>query len=91
MTTARMLVTETDLLPYPDDDWTAIVKVYLVGDAIESWQVEAFVLHRRGQPSRRFSAANVEAPLPALARRLQAEVGIWLNANRARIAREETG
>lgn len=91
MTTARMVVTETDLLPYPDDDWTAIVKVYLAKDAIESWHVEAYVLHRRGHPSRRFSASNVEAPLPALANRLHAAVGVWLNANRARVAREETG
>ena len=91
MTTARMVVTETDLLPYPDDDWTAIVKVYLAKDAIESWHVEAYVLHLRGQPSRRLAPAGIETPLPALAARLQAAVGVWLTANLSRVAREETG
>lgn len=91
MSAARMAVIETGRLPYPDDDWTAVVKVCLADDAIESWHVEAYVLHRRGQRSRRLSPASVETPLPALADRLQRQIAIWLHANPSRVAREESG
>lgn len=91
MTTARMVVTETGRLPCPNEDWTAIVKVYLLGDAIESWTVGAYVLHLRGQRPRRFAAGSVEDPLPALADRLQKQVGAWLHANRSHVARQEAG
>jgi hypothetical protein len=91
MNTARMVVTETALLPYPDEDWTAIVKVYLAGDAIASWHIEAYVLHARGERPRCFAPKSVEGPLPVLAARLQRQVAVWLNANQARVAKQEEG